>query len=457
MTEHEIQRLLHELQVHQVELEMQNSELRQARDDAEAALGRYTDLYDFAPVGYFTLDRSGIIRAANFAGTGLLEETRVQLLGRRFDHFVAEEDLPTFGTFLGKVFAGWGKEECEAALLNKSKTPLIVQIEAMTAASGQECNLALIDITERKRAEERINEVLWQQQAILDNSPNVAWLKDREGRYAAVNVPFGRLFGLTPKDLVGKCDYDLYPPQLALKYEIDFKEVMATGKCTSIEESLTDPEGRVTYFEKVETPIFNDKGLVIGIIGVAYDVTSHKEVEVTLRYDGTHDVMTGLYNRGFFEEELERLARGRMFPLSILMADINGLKKTNDTLGHEAGDSLIRLAAQIILGAFRSEDIVARIGGDEFAVLLPRTGPAVAEEAVERIMKCPEITSGQVSIAFGIASATNQDQLTTTLQLSDKRMYLNKTEQKNCRKASGKDAALRELAPVSPSIDKQWP
>ena len=80
------------------------------------------------------------------------------------------------------------------------------------------------------------------------------------------------------------------------------------------------------------------------------------------------------------------------------------MKTVNDTLGHAAGDSLLRLAGRIILEAFRAEDIVARIGGDEFAVLLPKTDKNVAEEAVARIMSCPEIITGQVSIAFGIAA-----------------------------------------------------
>jgi diguanylate cyclase (GGDEF)-like protein len=112
------------------------------------------------------------------------------------------------------------------------------------------------------------------------------------------------------------------------------------------------------------------------------------------------------------------------------MADVNGLKTVNDTLGHEAGDNLVRLAARIILRVFRAKDIVARIGGDEFAVLLPGTAAAVAEEAVGRIMNCPEITTGQVSIAFGIATAENKDQLAKALSLSDERMYRDKSDQK---------------------------
>ncbi|HBA73278.1 MAG TPA: hypothetical protein DCZ63_14135 [Geobacter sp.] len=163
---------------------------------------------------------------------------------------------------------------------------------------------------------------------------------------------------------------------------------------------------------------------------MAHDITNRKEVEVRLRHDSTHDNLTGLYNRAFFEEELERFAHGRMFPVSIVMADVNGLKSVNDTLGHDAGDNLIRLAARIILTAFRAEDIVARIGGDEFAVLLPETDENVANEAVGRIMGCPEIINGQLSIAFGTASAENRDQLEEALKLGDERMYRNKMEQK---------------------------
>lgn len=146
----------------------------------------------------------------------------------------------------------------------------------------------------------------------------------------------------------------------------------------------------------------------------------------------THDNLTGLYNRAYFDGQLKRLAQGRRFPISVVMADINGLKTVNDTQGHAAGDKLIRLAALIIHDAFRVEDIVARIGGDEFAILLPGAGKAVAKEVVERIMSCREISNGQLGIAFGIATAENKEQLVGALNLGDQRMYQDKSKQSGC-------------------------
>ncbi|HEY5975557.1 MAG TPA: ATP-binding protein [Geobacteraceae bacterium] len=155
-TEEETQRLVHELQVHQIELEMQNEELRQARDEREALLEKYTDLYDLAPVGYVTLDRDGAVRAVNLTGASLLGMERSQVIGRRFGQFVQANARTLFSEFLGKVFASQDKETCELALLKGGKNSCFVQMEAVAAASGQECRAAMIDISVRRQLEEQL-------------------------------------------------------------------------------------------------------------------------------------------------------------------------------------------------------------------------------------------------------------------------------------------------------------
>lgn len=159
--EPDTKRLLHELEVHQIELEMQNAELHQAHEELERVLARYTDLYDFAPVGYFTLDHSGAIRAVNLAGATLLGQERSQLLGRSFESCVAPKARSAFSAFLGTVAAHKEKVsidmELQPAPGPAGTPPLFVQIEAIAGTSGQEYRLAAIDITERRDAELRLH------------------------------------------------------------------------------------------------------------------------------------------------------------------------------------------------------------------------------------------------------------------------------------------------------------
>jgi len=152
-TEADTQRLVHELEVHQIELEMQNAELRQTRDEMEAGLERYSDLYDFAPVGYLTLDREGTILEANLTSASLLGIERSRLIKQRFGSCVSAADLPAFNAFLAKVFESKVRGFCEVTLLPEGKPPVELRIEGLVAASGQECRVVLADISEHKRAE----------------------------------------------------------------------------------------------------------------------------------------------------------------------------------------------------------------------------------------------------------------------------------------------------------------
>ena len=152
------QRLVHELQVHQVELEMQNGELQHARDRLETVLEKYTDLYDFAPVGYFSVDEQGRILEVNLAGATLLGMERSRLIRRRLPGFVAPASRPIFEAFLERVFAGTGKRVCEAALLKEDAAPLWACFHGTSAISvggpPKWCRVAVSDITSLKQADE---------------------------------------------------------------------------------------------------------------------------------------------------------------------------------------------------------------------------------------------------------------------------------------------------------------
>lgn len=160
------------------------------------------------------------------------------------------------------------------------------------------------------------------------------------------------------------------------------------------------------------------------------EIAQRKRLEEQLRDQGNHDALTGIYNRVFFEEELARLEQSREFPVSVVVADVDKLKVVNDTKGHAAGDEILRRTATVLKSTFRAADILARIGGDEFAVLLPDTDLAMAQKIMTRVIaklaehnaKYPE---WPVQLSLGVATA-QQSQLAEALAVADQRMYEDK-------------------------------
>lgn len=305
LTKSDTLRVVHELQAHQIELEMQNEELIQARAEAEEAYRQYTDLYDFAPVGYFTLGQDGVIRQVNLAGAHLLGVERDKLINRRLGLFISVAHRPAFNTFLVRLLLGQGRETCEMEFLKNKNEIIWARVEATCFEGGQESRVIVSDITEQLQAGE------------------------------------------------------------------------------------------------------------------------------ALRHLATHDELTGLYNRSFFMAEMERLERGRQFPVSIVMADVDGLKKINDQEGHAAGDAVLSRVAQALTAAFRTEDMVARIGGDEFAVLLPATDAATAKVLLGRVRHVIQEDNAAhsetpIRLSIGVSTADNSIPLSVTLKKADVNMYREK-------------------------------
>ena len=169
------------------------------------------------------------------------------------------------------------------------------------------------------------------------------------------------------------------------------------------------------------------------------DITARKKAEEYLHYLGTHDVMTGLFNRAYFEETIQKLEHSRKDPVSIIVLDLNYLKKTNDTLGHQAGDKLIRRLAEVLTAAFNNGQIAARIGGDEFAIILPRTEEAETAEFIKQIHALMEINNKYyrepiLSISIGAATSQPSMNMERVIQLADDAMYKNKAEYHRRRK-----------------------
>ena len=274
-------RLLHELQVHQIELEMQNEELLQARDEAEAALGKYTDLYDFAPVGYFTLDREGIIRSLNLTGAALLGVERSRLIDRRFGLFVAVETGPVFTAFLGKVFTSPVKEECEVMLLKEGNSPHFVHVEAIANPSGQECRIVVMDITERRRAQDalRKSEELFriQVECVKDTA---IFMLDAQGNVLNWNAGAERLKGYRAEEIIGKHFSCFYPEEdrAGDKPAEDLIKAATEKQVKSVGWRVRK-DGSRFWAEVIITALHDGNGNLQGFSKVTRDITEHKLAE----------------------------------------------------------------------------------------------------------------------------------------------------------------------------------
>jgi PAS domain S-box-containing protein len=279
-TDDESRRLLHELQVHQIELEMQNAELRRARDELETTLAQLTDLYDFAPSAYFTLERDGVIRGVNLTGASLLGIERSRLVGRRFDTFLSQDDRTAFIPFLGKVFENRGKEACEVELITDGKSRLHAQIEAVASASATDCRLSVVDITARREAEEELRESEKRYSSLFNNRYVVKLLIDPgTGKILNANPAACAFYGYSSEQFnsLRICDINTLPRHAIL--EKMGQALKAGGALFQFRHRLAN--GEIRDVEVYSGPIeIKEQKLLYSII---HDVTERRRMEEKLR------------------------------------------------------------------------------------------------------------------------------------------------------------------------------
>jgi len=289
------------------------------------------------------------------------------------------------------------------------------------------CHLAMIeDITERKNIEGRLKQQTEAMEATVDG---IAILS-KEEKYIYLNKAHAKIYGYdSPMEMVGKSWTILYDCDELQRFKNDIiPKLMENGYWQG--EAIGMKKDGSKFFQDLSLTTFSEGGLVC----VVRNIDKRKKREDEIIYLGYHDKLTELFNRRFVEEEIKRLDTKRQLPISIVMGDLNNLKLINDTFGHTEGDKVLKETAELLKKICRSEDILARWGGDEFVILLPKTSITGSEEIVQRIKKeCAKLIIQKIPLGLAIGIATkievNQN-IDEIIKEAESNMYRNKLGEK---------------------------
>jgi diguanylate cyclase (GGDEF)-like protein/PAS domain S-box-containing protein len=278
----------------------------------------------------------------------------------------------------------------------------------------------IVDITEQKKVEDALKASEEKYRLITEFASDMIWVFNyTHYQFSYVSPSVFQILGYLPQEAL-----KLSLRELISQESMQWSEKILPQKIKAFIENPQEchthvidmqnihKDGHLVWVEASSKYRYNAKG-EIEILGVSRDIEERKGAEQKVLYLSYHDQLTGLYNRRFYEEELKRLNTARSLPITLVLADVNGLKLTNDAFGHLAGDRLLIRTAEIMKQECRQEDIVARIGGDEFVILLPRTEQQEAESIIGRIKKvlsAEENNNVILSVSFGAAVKKTMEQ-----------------------------------------------
>jgi PAS domain S-box-containing protein len=291
-------RLIHELQVHQIELEIQNEELLQAQNVAETANDKYVRLYDFAPSGYFTLSKKGGIIELNLSGAKMLGKDRQHLKSSLFGFFVSEETKPIFSLFLEKAFQSSAKESCEIVTDSEGGLPLHVLLTGVVSNNKEHCLVTAVDITERKQAEETVRESKENYRTLIENMGEGVGFLNIEETFVFANPAAEKIFGVDKGKLTGLGLNDfLHGKNIGIvNNEIRIRK---QGKNSTYEIEIISKDGSKKDIMVTATPSFRDEKF-IGTFGIFRDITDRKQAEEKIKHKNEQLIQANAEKDKFF-------------------------------------------------------------------------------------------------------------------------------------------------------------
>ncbi len=402
------------------------TERLRAEERIRSSERKFRDLVESALVGVYRTNLAGEILYAN------------EVVWRLFGYSTAEE-------FMAREAVGMYKDPADRAVLMRelkeagqvtnhefdaiTKQGALRRMLLSGRLSGDTVTGMIMDITDRRRGEEALRESEERFRLLFERLADAVFITTYDGQILEANEAAAKQTGYSLEELKRlNVMRELASEEPAATYE-KIRGALERGETAYFEEQKRRKDGSLYWTECALSPI--EQGGQKLVLSVNRDISARKRAEDKLRYLSTHDPLTGAYNRAYFEEELTRLGRGRRFPVSVFVADVNGLKEVNDEEGHAAGDELLRRAYQVLQAAVRAEDVVARLGGDEFAGLLPATGAQTAQEFVTRVCHLleehnRESSANPLSLALGMTTARPNESLEAALREADARMYEDK-------------------------------
>ena len=259
---------------------------------------------------------------------------------------------------------------------------------------------------------------------------------------AAYGKPFGTIF-----NIINEFSREACPCPI--------KKTLENTKINRLDENtvLISKNGDEIPIEDSAAPILDSKGRVTGAVLVFQDCTDKKQAQAEISYLSYHDQLTGLYNRYFFEKALKRLDAKRYWPLSLAMLDVNGLKLTNDAFGHQMGDKLLQTVAETIKNICREDDVISRIGGDEFVLLLPKTSYVETEAIIERIYRALEqirLKDIVISVSAGWETKDSNEDVMEVFTRVEESMYRKKLIESQSMRSKTIQLILKTLNETNP-------